>query len=289
MPVDVAGEGLGAVVHHLHRAAGAQRQHAEVDVHAHVLTRSEGAPHTDRVAPHLAGGDAEAAVDLLVVGVEPLADGPEVDAALSIGDGEARLGAEGSLVLLAHLVVPLDSDRSRRVRISAADPYVAHDRALLHSRFRIGEGRELCDVEVDRGRGAPCRVGIVGGDDGDRLTPEPDDAVREHRLVHLLEPELPPARRVGLGEDGDHPGHGERRSDVDPPYAAVSDRAAAGGPPEHAVRVEVGGEREVARHLGNPVRAQRALSDAAADRRLGGRPGHGARSASDSRARRMAP
>ena len=43
MPVHVAVKRFLAAVAHLHRAFGAQRQHARMDLHAEILARAEGA------------------------------------------------------------------------------------------------------------------------------------------------------------------------------------------------------------------------------------------------------
>ena len=92
MAVDVAGEGLRAVVDHLYRPAGVQGQQAKVDVQVDVLPRPEGATDPGGVGPHLVRAQTETGHHLLVVDVDVLAGGVQIDATLAIGDGETGLG-----------------------------------------------------------------------------------------------------------------------------------------------------------------------------------------------------
>jgi hypothetical protein len=75
-----------------------------VDLHGQVLAAAEGAPDAGEVDAHLVGEQVEARRDLVAVDVQPLGRDVDVDAALPVGDGEARLGAEERLVLDAELV-----------------------------------------------------------------------------------------------------------------------------------------------------------------------------------------
>ena len=106
MPVDVADERLLAVVDDLHRPARVQGEHRGVDLHREVLAPAERAADTCEVDPHLLGLEPEAGRHLVAVDVEPLGRDVDVDAALAVRDGEARLGAEERLIL--------DADARRR-------------------------------------------------------------------------------------------------------------------------------------------------------------------------------
>ena len=108
--MDVTGEGLGPVVDHLHRAAGVEGEHAQVDVEVDVLAGPEGATDAGGIRPDLVGTQSEAGDDLLMVGMDELAGGVQVHPALAVGNGQACFGPEGSLVLHAHFVVALDHD-----------------------------------------------------------------------------------------------------------------------------------------------------------------------------------
>ena len=103
--VDVAGEGLLAVVDHLHRAVGLQGEHRAVDLHGEVLAPAEGAADAGEVDAHLRRRQAEARCDLVAVDVEPLRRDVDVHAALAVRNGQARFGPEEGLVLDPELVV----------------------------------------------------------------------------------------------------------------------------------------------------------------------------------------
>ena len=84
-----------------------------MDLHAHVLPPAERAAHPAEVQAHLLGRQPEAGGDLVAVLVQPLGGDPQVDPALAVGDGQARLGAEERLVLHPDLV---GNPRRRRRR-----------------------------------------------------------------------------------------------------------------------------------------------------------------------------
>ena len=195
MPVHVTEERLLAPVHHLHRPAGAQREQADVHLQADVFARAERATDTGerRAAPF--EREAEARGDLVAVDVQPLRRDVELDAAaVVVGHGEAGLGSEEGLVLHPDLVEALDDDRAGRVGIAVPDAHVAEevavgvDRRRVERRLRIGERIEHLVLDRDRGHRAARRLGVVGGDRGDRLADVADDVAREHRLVGVLEP-----------------------------------------------------------------------------------------------------
>ena len=121
--MDVSHEGLAAIQAHLHRPADRQRHQAEVDLQRDVLAGAEGSTHSDRMAAHLLGLEAQTGIDLLVVDVDPLTRRPEIDAALTVGNGQAGLGPQRRLVLAADDVLGLDHDRAR-VSFLIASPHV---------------------------------------------------------------------------------------------------------------------------------------------------------------------
>ena len=89
------------------------------------------------------------------------------------------------------------------------------------------------------------------------------DAVdREHRLVGDLEAVRLRARHVGVRQHGVDAGQSEGCGDVDRENAGVGVRAADGVAPEHARRLEVAREGELALGLGHGVGADDALADA---------------------------
>ena len=110
--VDVADERLLAVVDELHGPVRVQRQHGAVDLHGEVLAPAEGAADAGEVDADAVRRQSEARRDLVAVDVQPLRGDVDVDAALAVRDGQARLGPEERLVLDAELVRSLDRRRS---------------------------------------------------------------------------------------------------------------------------------------------------------------------------------
>ena len=102
--VHVPEEGLLAVVDHLDRLAGVQREQARVHVHGQVLAAAERAAHAGERQPDLVGRQAERRADLALVDVQPLRRDVQVDAAIAVRDGQPSLRAEERLVLHADLV-----------------------------------------------------------------------------------------------------------------------------------------------------------------------------------------
>ena len=130
VPVHVAEERLLAVVDHLHRLAGVQREQAAVHVHRQVLAAAERAADAGEVQPDPVGGQAEGRADLALVDVQPLRGDVEVDAAGAVRDREAGLGPEEGLVLHPDLVVARDDDVGGGVRVAGADLDVSHQVAV---------------------------------------------------------------------------------------------------------------------------------------------------------------
>ncbi len=59
-------------------------------------------------------------------------------------------------------------------------------RLVFQRLFRVDHDREGVVVDHDELGGVGSRRGRVGGDDDDRLTDETDDALGEHRTLHVL-------------------------------------------------------------------------------------------------------
>ena len=120
-------------------------------------------------------------------------------------------------------------------------------------------------LDPDRVGGVARGLGMVGGDDRDRLALEADVAPREHRLVGVLEPVRLAPGHVGVGEHGVHAGHrgGGARVERADPRARV--RAAQRRAPQHPLDVHVRRVRELAEHLRDAVDALRAGADPAGD------------------------
>ena len=104
VPVDVADEGLLAVVDHLHGALGSQREHRRVQLHREILPPAERSADSGQVHAHHLRRQAEAGGDLVAVDVRPLRRDVDVDAALPVGDRDPRLRSEERLILLPDLV-----------------------------------------------------------------------------------------------------------------------------------------------------------------------------------------
>ena len=158
------------------------------------------------------------------------------------------------------------------VRVAVADRDVAQQVAARVQRRggrverALGVGQRLEHLVVDldllgrRARG----LGVVGGDDRDRLALVADVLPREHGLVGDLQPVGLAAGHVLVGEHGLHAGHAQRGADLDRADLRARVRRAQGGAPQHPVRPRVGGVGELALDLRDPVGAADALADARA-------------------------
>ncbi len=278
MAVDVAEERLVAAVDHLHRPAGAQREHARVDLHRDVLAAAERAADAAEREPHALGRQAEAGGDLVAVDVQPLRRDVQIDAAVAVRHRQPGLRAQERLVLHADLVGALDDDVGiRRRGVAVLDHDRAQEVAAVVQRRRIrrhrplgvGHGFEHLVVDRDRG-GRPARgLRVVGGDDRDRLALVADVAPGEHRLVGELEPVRLAPGHVLVREHGVDALQRERARGVerDDPSARV--RAAQRRAPQHPVAAHVRGVLELAAHLRHAVGARRARPDHAGARRGG--------------------
>ena len=104
--------------------------------------------------------------------------------------------------------------------------------------------------------------GLSAATDRHRLAVIADAVDGEHRLVGDLEAVRLRARHVGVRQHGVDAGESEGCGDIDPENAGVGVRAADGVAPEHAGRLEIARERELALGLGHGVGADDALADA---------------------------
>ena len=205
-----------------------------MDLHRDVLTATERAADAREVDADALERQTEARRDLGPVDVEPLCRDMDVDPALAVREREPRLGAEEGLVLDSRLVDALDGDLARGVRIAVADDDRADDvrsrvvavavplgRAVgvelrpVGRALHVGDGLERLVVDDDPLGGAAGLLGMVGGDERDRLAEVPDAIDREHGLVAELEPVALLARHVGVGEHGVDARHRNGLGDVD--------------------------------------------------------------------------
>jgi hypothetical protein len=112
------------------------------------------------------------------------------------------------------------------------------------------------------GGGAAGLLGMLGGDDRDRLAEVAHLLHGEDWLVGDLEPVALVTGDVLVREDGADAGHAARLGCVDRGDAGPRVRAAKGVPVEHAGREEIARVGELARHLGDRVGAADRLADA---------------------------
>ncbi len=250
-----------------------------MDLHREVLAPAERAADPGEVDPHLLGLEPEAGRDLVAVDVDPLRRHVDVHASLAVGNGQARLGPEEGLVLLAELVdaadrdVPLDlrvavrdHDRPEDVRPRVVAEPVARgrvpgmQRVLFRRALGVDDELEFLVLDADALRRAPRLLRVLGGDQRDRLTEVADAVDREHRLVGELEPVRLGPRDVVVREHRVHAGHRQRLGDVELDDPRVRMWAAQRVAPEHPLGVEVARVGELARHLRDGIDPVDALA-----------------------------
>ena len=229
------------------------------------------------------GAQAEAGRHLVAVDVQPLRRDVDVDAALAVGHGQARLRAEEGLILDADLVLAAHDDLARDVGVAVPDDDAAHDvralvvavavahrRAVGVQRRHLERARHVVDrrqrlvLDRDRAHGVARLLQRLRGDDRDGLAVVAHAVDREHGLVGELEAVRLGARDVVVREHGVHAGQLERRGDVDRDDARVRVRAAQRRAVQHPGDVEVARVGELAGDLRNAVGALDRLADAAA-------------------------
>jgi hypothetical protein len=216
----------------------------------------------------------------------------DVDAALAVRHGQARLGAQERLILDPQLVDAGDGDHSLGVRIAVADDHVPQDvrprvvaiamavrpgpvvnRLLLRRTLEVDDRLQLVVGDADPLRCAAGLLRMLGGDDRDRLAEVAHAVEGEHGLVGELEPVALLPGHVLVRQHRVHTGHRQRPGTVELQDSRVRVRAAERVAPEHARRVEVARVRELAGRLRDRVDALRAQADAAELELAGGR-GH---------------
>ena len=245
-----------------------------MDLDREVLAAAEGAADAGEVDPNPFGLEVEAGRDLVAIDVEPLGCDVDVDAALPVGDRDPRLRAQERLILRADLVDARHHDLTFHAGIAVRDLDVPQDVRPRVVAIAVTRGRPAfverdgfgCPLHVrddgerlvlddDRLGGTTRLLGMVGGNQRDRLTVIAHAIDREHRLIGELEPVRLRAGNIGVGQDGMHPGEQEGRAEVDRDDARVRMRAAQRPSPEHPRLIEIARVRERAGHLGDAVRA----------------------------------
>jgi hypothetical protein len=256
----VAGEGFLPVVDHLHRPVRLECEHRPVDLHGEVLASAEGTADAGEVNAHLGRREAEAGRDLVAVDVQPLCGDVDVHAALAVRDGQARFGPEEGLVLDAELVVAGDGHLAGRVRVSVADRQLADGLGRL-----LGVGDRLLRdvVDLDGCGGAAGLLGVLSGDEGDRLAEVAHLVHGQNWLVGELEAVALLAGDVAVREDGVNAGHTPGLEGRDSLDLCGRVRAADGVAVEHARGEEIAGVGELAGDLGHGVDAADGFADAA--------------------------
>ena len=294
--VHVPVEGLLPVVDELDRFAGVQRQHARVDLHRQVLTGTERAAHAGQGQTYLLLGQPQGRGDLALVHVQPLGGHVQVHTAVLGGDRHPRLRSQEGLVLHAHLVlgghhgVGLGAQPLQGLLLTLLGGGHVHERArtdglvaqpvaalvelgvlgqfalVVHERTvgiqgrpaRVADRFQNLVVDLDALHRATGGLRMVGGHDRHRLTLVTHLVEGQHRLVLVLQAIALGPRHVLVGEHRLHPGHLQRRGDVDTVDAGVWVRAAQGRAPQHVLHPHVRRVRELAGDLQRAVRTARA-------------------------------
>ena len=230
MPVDVADEGLLAVVDDLDRTVRVQREQRAVDLHRQVLAAAERTSHAREVDAHLLGLQIQARRDLIAIDVQPLGCDVHVDAALAVRHGEPRLGPEEGLVLDPDLVdtgdrdvtlgrrIPLpDHERADDVRTWIVPVAVAHGRPVGMERLslcralRVDKRLERLVLDANPLCSASSLLRMLRGDERNRLPEIAHALVGEHGLILKLEPITFLAGDVLVRQHRVDAGHADRR------------------------------------------------------------------------------
>ena len=225
--VDVAEEALVAAVLHPHRPPECAARAGSVCTCRLMSSRAPNAPPTPPSTSRTcsSGRPRQAAICLRSSCSHCVATCSSTPVAARVGHGERRLEPEERLVLHADLVRALDDDVARRRRRS---PHTMRWwRSTLPSGWIGGwlpaiaasgssSGSSTSYVDDDRRERPPARLGMVGGDGGDRLADVAHDVGGEHRLVLADQPVGQPAGHVVGGDDrldaGDLPRRATGRS-----------------------------------------------------------------------------
>ncbi len=272
MAVHVTQEALGAAVGDPHRSTQPEREQTRVHLQADVLAGAERPADAGEHEPHRVDRQVEARSDLPPVLMEPLRRDMQLDAsATGIRHSERRFQPEECLILHPDLVGPLDDDVTGEVEVAGDDALVTDQIAIGMNRCMAPVDRRLgieqwfqeLPLDDDRLERPPARLGMVGGNRGDRFTHVSNDVGSEHRLVLADEAVGELARDVGGRDHGldavDLPGS----ADIDRTDPGVRVRRTQGGAPQATVGREVGGEFEAPLHLGGSVGTRRRRPDRA--------------------------
>src|SRR5919201_1321914 len=225
--------------------------------------------------------EPEAGRDLVAVDVEPLRRDVDVDPAVAVRNGEPGLGPEERLVLDAELVDPADAHVAGRVGISVPNHDRAEDvrprvlaepvargwvllvqRLLLGCALRVDDRLERLVLDSDLLGGSPGLLGVLGGDECDRLTEVADAVAREHRLIGELEAVGLRPGHVVVREDGVDAGHLQRLAEVDLEDPGMRVRAPERVAPEHSRSGEVARVGELAGYFRDRVGPPDGFADA---------------------------
>ena len=263
--VDVAGEGLLAPVPHLHRATRPQGQNTAVDLHGEIFAGAESAPHARQPQADFLSRQAQALANLVEVDVQPLGRDPEIDPALAVRDREAGFRAQRRLILLPDLVVGVDHHFRVRMGVAPADHLVAERFASAERSHRVGQRIQRLVFDGDRRAGRARLLGMLGGDDGDRLARIANllAGANQHRLVAHLLPVEPVCRELFRSDDRAHARHRLRPGRIDGADERMRVRAAQSLAVEHPRRDQVACEVEAAGNLVLPIWPRNRLADAA--------------------------
>ncbi len=243
-----------------------------MDLQADVLTGAERSADAAEHQPHPLLGQPETGGDLLAVLVQPLRGDVQLDAVLvDVGHRDRRLEPEEGLVLHADLVRPFDDHVADGVRIAGPDALVPQHVAVgvdqrvpaVDRRLGIEQRFEHLVGHLDGGQRSATRLGVVGGDGGDRLAHVPDVVAGEDRLVGGDQPKRLLARYVGGSDDRLHAVDPPRRCHVDRHDPGVRVRRAQRGAPHGAVDRQVRREGERPLGLEDAVGTGRGVADAA--------------------------
>ena len=267
--VDVAEERLLAPVHHLHGAAGVEREQAGVDLHREVLAAAERAADAAEHEPHLlrrqvearrrAGRGRRAATGWRCTGrrrrPRPARRGPDS-------------GPRNAWSCMPTSYSPVTTTSPGGVRVAVADRHVAQQVAATGAAAaRPGRararGRSAARAPRSRPRSACAAARAVSGWSAATiaigLALVADVLPREHRLVGDLQPVGLAAGHVLVGEHGVHAGHAQRGADLDRADLRARVRASAASRPTACRRPTVGRVGELALDLRDAVGAADAL------------------------------
>ena len=204
--VDVAGERLLAVVDDLHRAVRVQREQRGVDLHRDVLAAAERAADAGEVDAHPLGGRprhgaiwARSTWSHCVATWMSMPPSPSGTASPDSGRGtpgpgcrsrrrprrRPRRAASGSPWRIDDRA---DDVRPRIVAVAVAlGRPVGVELGPLGRALHVGHGLERLVLDPDLLGRAARLLGMLGGDERDRLAEVADAVDREHRLVAELE------------------------------------------------------------------------------------------------------